>query len=154
MRRSLIPVIVVAVGALGGLGSPAYAQAPPHAWLFGSWTGGSFPISGVVQAEACLSQPVVIFTADIVLRTTIADPVYIQRSIASARAMAGGTEFRFQPPSQPVGAGMLGAPGGGGAVGFGCPDPNWLGVKKLGENIIEFPGCTDYPFPLRRCLAR
>ena len=68
---------------------PAAAQQrgePPHAWLFGSWTGGIFPVpSGTVSAESCLATPVVIFTRDVVLRATLTDPVYLQREIETVQ---------------------------------------------------------------------
>src|SRR5574340_201466 len=56
---------------------------PPHAWLFGTWTGGLFPVPGILSPQACLSQPVVIFTRDVVLRATLTSELYIQRVIES-----------------------------------------------------------------------
>ena len=53
---------------------PASPQAlPPHALLFGTWTGGIFPVPPGMSQEACLSQPVVIFTRDLVMRATLTE---------------------------------------------------------------------------------
>src|ERR1700761_6380890 len=77
---------------------PARAQGlPPHAWLFGAWTGGLFPPPSAVGAQECLAQPVVIFTKDLVMRVVITDTAYTQRVIETARADAQGVQFRFAP---------------------------------------------------------
>jgi hypothetical protein len=133
---------------------PAVAQpaAPPHAWLFGTWTGGMFPPPANMTAQACLSQPVVIFTRDLVMRATITEQVLTQREIESARSMPGGAEFRFTSTA-PVGSGMLRL-GAAPAAGFGCETPDVLHVQKRGENEIAFPGCADFPNPLVRCHTR
>jgi hypothetical protein len=39
-------------------------------------------------------------------------------------------------------------------VGFGCANPDWLPVKRISNDVIEFPGCAEFPFPLRRCVMR
>ena len=154
MRRSLIQLSLVA-GLLLGLGPSAVAQqGPPHAWLFGTWTGGMFPPPAGVSPEACLSQPVVIFTRDVVMRGTLTDQTYVQRLIVSAKNAAGVTEFRFTPASQPIGAGVLGIPSAPALTGFGCANPDWLPVRRLTADTIDFPNCADFPYPLRRCPAR
>jgi hypothetical protein len=67
--------------------SPARAQGTaPHAWLFGSWTGGLFPAPSGLTAELCLAQPVVIFTRDLVLRATLTDQTYPWRAGHRRRA--------------------------------------------------------------------
>ncbi len=138
---------------------PATAQQrgePPHAWLFGSWTGGIFPVpSGTVSAEACLATPVVIFTRDVVLRATLTDPVYLQREIETVRTSPQGAEFRFtaagggaSPAGDALGISQPQAPG------FGCETADVLHVVRRGENEITFPGCADFPNPLVRCPGR
>ena len=127
---------------------PAAAQQPPHAWLFGTWTGGLFPVPSSLTTQACLSQPVVIFTRDLVLRATLTEQVLTQREIESARALAGAEEFRFRPVAATV-APVLGAARR--SVGFGCESSDVLHVQRRGENEISFPGCSDFPNPLVRC---
>jgi hypothetical protein len=131
----------------------AQSQAP-HAWLFGSWSGGLFPPPpGLSSSLACLTQPVVIFTRDVVLRASLTETTYTQRVIATARTAKGNTDFEFAPPEGATDAGLLGtAPPP--AMGFGCPDPNVLHVQRQTENEISFPGCADFPYPLVRCAAR
>ncbi len=113
MRRLALRLAALAI-LVGALPPPALAQAagkkaaapaaapaqgapgqPPHAWLFGTWTGGIFPPPSHVTAEACLSQPVVIFTRDVVLRATLTDQFYIQRLVATALTTPRGTQFQF-----------------------------------------------------------
>jgi hypothetical protein len=126
----------------------------PHAWLFGSWTGGLFPVPSGLTAQMCLAQPVVIFTRDIVLRATLVDQVYHQRGIETVRAEPGATDFRFAPTIEPGSAGLFGNSPPQPALGFGCPDPNSLHVVKRSDNEIVFEGCADFPEPLIRCPAR
>ncbi len=156
MRRSaqLAAVLSLALAALPG-GAPAVAQdanQPPHAWLFGTWTGGLFPVSGAVPSQACLSQPVVIFTRDLVLRATLTEQVLTQREIETARTSPQGAEFRFA--AAPGGGSGLLDSGVGRANGFGCASPDELHVQRRGENEIAFPGCADFPNPLIRCHTR
>ena len=78
MRRSaqLAAVLSLALAASPGGASAATTQdpsLPPHAWLFGTWTGGIFPAPSGLSNQACLSQPVVIFTRDLVLRATLTE---------------------------------------------------------------------------------
>jgi len=164
MRRSRPPtrarLFACVLSCLAGLGvaSPAAAAgAPPHAWLFGSWTGGLFPVSGAMAAQACLTQPVVIFTRDIVLRATLTDPLYTQREEETARATEGGTEFHFVTSRPMVAAGggdLLGLSAPRPATGFGCENADVLHVSRLRDNEISFPGCADFPYPLVRCSGR
>lgn len=129
----------------------ALAQGAPHGWLFGTWTGGLFSPPANITAEACNGQPTVIFTQDIVFRTYLGNPTYVQRSITSAQTQPGRTEFRFQPAPRPMGSGMMGLAGAPPGPNFGCGNPDWLPVRRISNDIIEFPGCIDFPFPLRRC---
>jgi len=133
----------------------ARAQAlPPHAWLFGTWTGGLFPVPEGLSAQLCLSQPVVIFSRDVVLRASLTAPLYQQRIIQTARSNPAGTEFRFEPGTNvlaELGAGLLGRERPLPQQGFGCESPDVLHVLRRGENEISFPGCVDFPEPLIRC---
>jgi hypothetical protein len=153
MRR----IVVCLITAL--LATPVAAQqaAPPHAWLFGSWTGGLFPVPAGMTAQACLAQPVVIFTRDVVLRATLVDQEYHQRMIETARSSPTGTEFRFTPrqgAGNSVTSGILGVTAPAPELGFGCEDPNSLHVQRRGENEISFPNCKDFPELLVRCPTR
>ena len=145
----VLPPRAQAAGAAAGAGA---AGEPPHAWLFGTWTGGLFPAAAHPSAEACLAQPVVIFTKDVVLRASLIDPTYAQRVIETVRVSPQGADFRFTPAATPPGgvAGML-AQAATPPQGFGCADPDALQVRRLGPNKISFPGCTDFPNPLVRC---
>jgi hypothetical protein len=127
---------------------PAHSQTlPPHAWLFGTWTGGIFPVPSGMASQACFSQPVVIFTRDLVLRATLTQQTLSQREIETARATPQGTEFRFSV----TGAVPRMFGGEAARVGFGCESPDVLLVQRRGENEISFPGCADFPYPLVRC---
>jgi hypothetical protein len=138
-----------------GQGTPSQGAPgqPPHAWLFGTWTGGIFPPPSHVTAEACLSQPVVIFTRDVVLRATLTDQFYIQRLVATALTTARGTQFQFAgaaPSMSLLGPAAATAPG----MGFGCESADVLDVERRTDNQITFPGCSDFPYPLIRCPGR
>jgi hypothetical protein len=136
---------------------PAVAQGglPPHAWLFGTWTGGLFPPPSTIGAQECLAQPVVIFTRDVVMRVTITDQMYLQRLVETARTTNNGVEFRFLQSSPPAPTSPFGLSGGSvAATGFGCESPDVLHVQRRGDNEISFPGCTDFPYPLVRCPGR
>ena len=153
-RLAALTLIVTAVVLPLGLApAPAAAQAaPPHAWLFGSWTGGLFPAPANLPASVCLQQPVVVFTREVVLRASITDQFYSQRLIETARTSAGATEFRFTPVATPSSnSGLLGLAGPQATIGFGCEDPNVLHVQRKSDNEISFPGCADFPNPLVRC---
>jgi hypothetical protein len=154
MRRFAAPLAAVMLTLATTAATPALAQGanlPPHAWLFGTWTGGIFPVPNGLSNQACLSQPVVIFTRDLVLRATITDQMLTQREIETARTSSQGAEFRFTVSGG--GTGLLGA-GTGPAVGFGCASPDELHVQRRGDNEITFPGCADFPNPLVRCQTR
>lgn len=154
MRRTALLLLVTLATASALTASPAQAQGnqPPHAWLFGTWTGGIFPAPSNLSAQACLSQPVAIFTRDLVMHATLLEQTLTQRVIETARTTPTGAEFRF--------AGLGGAPGsllglaGPRPGGFGCADPDALVVQRRGENEITFPGCADFPNPLVRCPVR
>ena len=121
---------------------------PPHAWLFGTWTGGLFPPPSSMTTQACFSQPTVIFTRDLVMRAVLTDQRLVQREIETARAMPGGAEFRF---AAPIAAPRLFGGTGEATIGFGCASPDDLVVQRKGENEIAFPGCGEFPYPLVRC---
>jgi hypothetical protein len=130
------------------------AQVPPHAWLYGSWTGGMFPAPSGLTAQQCLQQPTVIFTRDIVLRATLTEAVYVQRLVESARLTTTGTEFRFATSPVPTsGSSMMGLQTPE-LPGFGCSSPDELHIVRRGENEITFPECADFPYPLVRCPGR
>jgi hypothetical protein len=140
--------------ALFALAAPAAAQTPPHAALFGAWTGGLFPAPSRMTAQECLAHPTVIFTQDVVLRATLTDFAYAQRQLETVRNSGGGLEFRFTAAPQPAGGGLLAPIGPAQPQGFGCESPDVLHVQRKGENEISFPGCADFPNPLVRCPAR
>ncbi|GAC1339911.1 MAG: hypothetical protein NVSMB18_08960 [Acetobacteraceae bacterium] len=151
MRRTLLlslAGLLLAAPATFGQG----AAQPPHSWLFGTWTGGIFPVPSGVTPEACLSQPVVIFTRDLVLRATLTEQILSQREIETVRAAPQGAEFRFAitaaAPTRLLGN------AGAARIGFGCESPDVLHVQRRGENEIAFPGCADFPNPLVRCHTR
>ena len=150
MRRTTLALLAALVAAPAA--DPAFAQGaqPPHAWLFGTWTGGIFPVPSNLPAQACFSQPVVIFTRDLVMRATLVEQTLTQREIQTARAVPGGIEFRLSGTAVAPGALVGGARGGG----FGCASPDLLTVRRQGENEISFPGCADFPNPLVRCQTR
>lgn len=132
------------------LATGAAAQQPnaPHAWLYGSWTGGIFP-AGETEGARCLAQPSVIITRDIVLRAGLLDPTYRQRLIETVATRPDGATFRFSPAAPPGGPVAVRMPPD---IGFGCPGGiDTLEVQSLGPNEIAFPECREMPFPLRRC---
>lgn len=152
MRPLALVLALISAGA-PALAPPARAQAPlpPHAPLFGTWTGGLFPVAAGISAQACLSQPVVIFTRDLVMRATLTEQQLTQREVETARVSPAGFEFRLVSGGISTGP-LLG--GGGRQAGFGCETPDVLHVQRRGENEIAFPGCADFPNPLVRCQTR
>jgi hypothetical protein len=148
MKRwaALVGAMVLALGTSGS----AQQAAPPHAWVFGSWTGGIFP-AGDTEGARCFGQPIVIFARDVVLRASPFDVTYRQRVIETVSAEPNALEFRFLPAAPvatPFGARV--PPDSA----FGCPGgPNTLRVERRGENEIVFPNCAEFPSPLRRCGA-
>jgi hypothetical protein len=160
MRRPakrLFALLSLALLALPGAAMAPARGGPPHAWLFGTWTGGLFPVTGPLTAEACLAQPTVIFTRDVVLRAMLTDVTFAQRVVATARTNPGVTDFLFAPGVDPAAAtssGLLGLEAPKAAQGFGCESPDVLHVLRRTDNEITFPGCGDFPNPLIRCPAR
>ncbi|MBV8094689.1 MAG: hypothetical protein JO110_15975 [Acetobacteraceae bacterium] len=161
MRRSIRLISTAAALCAAAIASPIDTlraqreQQPAHAWLFGAWVGGLFPAPIGLSASSCLGQPVVIFTRDVVLRATLTEVTYIQRVIESARGTQSGVEIHFAGAgSEPPAGGLLGFPGPGGEVGFGCETPDVLHVQRRGDNEIAFPGCREFPNPLVRCPSR
>ena len=140
---------LIAVAALLSSAGCASAQALPHSWLFGTWTGGLFPVTPDALAEACRT-PTVVFSKDSVARASLIDPAFAPRAIETVRANPKGAEFRFTaapPAATGISAEHLDA-------GFGCENPDVLHVTREGENEISFPGCADFPNPLARCPVR
>jgi hypothetical protein len=133
------------------LAAPALAQprqALPHEWVFGSWLGGQFP-PGEIGGQECLGGATVIFLRDVVLRATALDVAYRQRLIETVAPIPDGLEFRFVPAG-PVGGAFGNRPPPD--AGFGCEgDPNLLRVRRRTADEIIFPGCNEFPSPLRRC---
>ena len=126
-------------------------QGPPHEWVFGAWTGGIFPPNDA-DSPACFGSPTVVFTRDIVMRASMLDTPYRQRVIETVALLPNGLEFRFLPAA-PVGSAL------GSRLppdfGFGCGGtPDLLRVQRRGPDEIAFPDCTDFPSPLKRCVAR
>lgn len=159
-RRGQFVAVATLFAVAAGLPAPTAAPAraeetPPHAWLYGSWSGGLYPAPTGLTAEACLAQPVVIFTRDIVLRATLTEQVYAQRLVAAVRASNERLDIRFEPASGGAAgaASLLGLPAPAEA-GFGCETVDLLHVERRGDNEIAFPGCSDFPNPLVRCPAR
>ena len=152
MRRFALSALALLLAAPAAAPVPAVAQGlPPHAFLFGVWTGGLFPVpSGPLSPLACFAQPVVIFTKDVVMRVTLTSPFMLQREIETAAPSRAGIEMRF------VGAASGGPLVGGGPAlpGFGCDSADVLHVQRRGQDEITFPGCADFPNPLVRCHTR
>jgi hypothetical protein len=157
MRRFAL-CLIIALLATPGAFHPTEAQQrpapPPHAWLFGSWTGGLFPVPANMTKQMCLAQPVVIFTRDLVLRSSLIDSTYQQRSIETARSNPAGAEIRFAPGTRALdslNSGLLGQTAPPAPAGFGCENPDVLHIQRRSDNEISFPGCADFPEPLVRC---
>ncbi|HUN38945.1 MAG TPA: hypothetical protein VMU81_01505 [Acetobacteraceae bacterium] len=137
MRR-----LAAAAVLLLALTTPLLAQRPGepiHAFLFGEWVGGVFPPPVTLSAQECMSQPMVIFTRDSVMRASMTSAAYEQRAIESVRATKTGFVIQFYPDTS------------SNLPGFGCPNPDVMPVQRRGENEIAFPGCSGFPFPLVRC---
>lgn len=147
MRRGML--VAAMVLALGGSGA-AQQGDPPHAWVFGTWTGGIFP-PGETEGPRCTGQPTVIFTRDVLFRASALDVSYRQRLVETVQASPEVLEFRLvpiAPQNTPFGTRLPAD------AGFGCPGgPNQLRVERRGPNEIVFPNCADFPSPLRRCTG-
>ena len=143
--------MLVAATALTLGGASAQQGEPPHAWVFGSWTGGFFPAADT-EGPRCTGQPSVIFTRDVVMRSSPFDVAYRQRFIETVSASNNALEFRLVPVQpQMTQLGPRLPPD----IGFGCPaGPNALRVERRGPDEIVFPDCADFPSPLRRCVGR
>jgi hypothetical protein len=115
----------------------AAANQPPHAWLFGSWTGGLFPVLDGMTAQDCRTQPTVVFSKDVVAHAALLSTGLTQRTIVTVRATPKGAEFTFAPAA----AGPR----------FGCVNQDELHVAKINANEISFPNCSAFPYPLERC---
>lgn len=114
------------------------AGGPPHAWLFGTWTGGLFPVLDGMTEQDCRTQPTVVFAQDVVGHTSLTAAALVQRVIETARTSPSGTEFRFSPDAEDISA-------------FGCEDVNVLHVARETDSTISFPHCAAFPYPLQRC---
>jgi hypothetical protein len=149
MRRwALLCVLGLPLAAAVDAGAQQRA-VPPHAWIFGAWTGGIFP-PGETESPDCFGSPTVIFTRDIVLRASSVDTAYRERVIETVAQQQTGLEFRFAPAAPVMTAlGPRMAPDSG----FGCANPNALKVERSGPNEISFPNCDEFPAPLRRCTT-
>lgn len=157
MRRPAAAVLAALLLAPAGNAASPPASGPPHGWLFGSWTGGLFPAPSVVTAQACLAQPTVIFTRDVVLRASLTDPSYAERIVATAQTRGGETDFVFAPAvdaTASASAGLLQVAPPKPDPGFGCESPDVLHVVRRSDNQIVFPGCASFPEPLVRCPSR
>jgi len=141
--------LMIAVAAVLSFAGGASAQALPHGWLFGTWTGGLFPVTPGALAQACRT-PTVVFSKDAVARASLIDPAFVPRAIETVRASPKGAEFRFTAPP-PAATGVSAEHLD---TGFGCENPDVLHVARAGENEISFPGCADFPNPLVRCPLR
>ncbi len=149
--RQILPLCLTAALACG----QAYAAPPPHAWLFGIWTGGLFPVVGEMTQAQCVAQPAMIFGQDQVSRASLTSSMMAARDIVTVRAMPGGTEFHFTPlPPAPPADTLQALQKPADPRGFGCESPDILHVQKISENEIAFPGCADFPYPLVRCPSR
>lgn len=147
VRGTRLGALVGAMWLALAAGGSAQQGEPPHAWVFGSWTGGIFP-PGETEGPRCTGQPTVIFTRDVILRGSAFDVAYRQRFVETVTAAPDALEFRLvaaAPQAGPFGARL-------GDIGFGCPGgPNALRVERRGPDEIVFPNCTEFPLPLRRC---
>src|SRR5580692_8708798 len=75
MRRTALALLAT----LPLLPATGHAQSgAPHSWLFGEWTGGLFPAPANLTAQACLGQPTVIFTRDVVIRGSLTEVNFTQ----------------------------------------------------------------------------
>lgn len=127
----LLPVVPAAM-------QPAQAQQPPpHAFLFGSWAGGLYPVLSTQVEQACRSDLTLRVQGDIVSRVSLLTGAVEQRVVATVRPVPGGVDITFAPQR--------------GAAGFGCETPDVLHVHRVGPDEVTFPGCTDYPEPLVKC---
>jgi hypothetical protein len=116
-------------------------EGPPHAWLFGTWTGGLFPVLNGMVEQDCRTQPTVRFSQDVVAHATLTGAGLIQRVIETVRTSPQGAEFRLTPDQVDP-------------AGFGCDGPDSLNVARQSDSTISFPRCGAFPYPLQRCPGR
>ena len=121
-----------------GQAAPARQSGPPHAWLFGTWTGGLFPVLDGMVEQDCRTQPTVAFSQDVVGHASLTGATLTRRVIETVRTSPAGAEFRFAPLAEDTGS-------------FGCEDPNVLHVARENDTTISFPHCAAFPYPLQRC---
>jgi hypothetical protein len=119
---------------------PPRSNEPPHSWLFGTWTGGLFPVLDGMTEQDCRTQPTVAFAKDEVIHASLTSTTMSERVIETVRTTAEGAEFRFTPAA-------------GDTTGFGCDTANVLYVARQTDNIINFPRCAAFPYPLQRCAG-
>ena len=135
-------VVSIAPGLTAAKPVPRAAQAlpadPPHAWLFGTWTGGLFPVLDGMILQDCRTQPTVVFGQDALAHAALTTPGMMQRVIETVRTSPKGAEFRLTPDAADPG-------------GFGCDGPDVLHVARESGNTISFPNCAGFPYPLERC---
>ena len=144
MRRATVCLaVLLAIPALAAAQSSRRAPAqtrtagPPHAWLYGTWAGGLYPVLDGMLAQDC-RMPTVAFSQDVVGHTTLTGTTLASRVIETVRTSPAGAEFRFSPdPADPA--------------GFGCKDVNELHVARENNDGISFPNCSAFPYPLKRC---
>ena len=155
MRRwaTLLALAVPLAGAVDEAG--AQANRPGGRRMSGCSAPGRAASSRSARSTRppASPRPTVIFTRDLVMRVAAFDVAYHQRAIETAAALPdGGLEFRFVPAA-PVARALGGRlpPD----IGFGCGgSPDLLRVQRRGPDEIAFPDCTDFPSPLKRCVAR
>ena len=151
-RKTLAALALIAplaVVSSQGDAQQAGQPAPPHAFLFGTWTGGIFPATET-EGASCFGQATVIFTRDVIMRVSVLDVAYRQRLIETVAADANGVEFRLAPAAASIN------PLGGRLPpdsAFGCANPNNLRIERRNANEIVFPNCAEFPSPLRRCTT-
>ena len=156
MRRIACLITILALAALHIAPARAQGNLPPHAWLFGAWTGGLFPPPSTLSAQECLAHA----GGDLHPRYRDARGDHrpaLRPAPGGDRAGHGGRSgVPLHPPvaAAPAGPFNLSPGGASNDVGFGCTSPDILRVQRHGENEISFPGCTDFPYPLVRCSAR
>jgi hypothetical protein len=158
-----MPLLLGLPGAAGAQQAPGPANAapapgpgpasagPPHAWAFGVWTGGLFPVNDP-DPTTCYANATLIILRDVVLRASVLDIAYRQRLIETVGPTGtGGLQFRLVPAA-PVGGAFAGrvAPDSG----FGCEGGmDLLTIERRGPNEIVLPNCREFLSPLKRCGA-
>ena len=140
LALTLVPAAQAKPPPMRQTAQPAQA-GPPHAWLFGTWTGGLFPVLDGMEEQDCSTQPTVVFSKDDVSHATLLGTTMARRAVETVRTTPTGAEFRFTPVPDP-------------AASFGCENADELHVARSSANVISFPRCSAFPYPLERCPAR